>query len=79
VRADADRRRADHDQRRLFLLFFFLDLVGFRSNPYLGIVTFLLLLAVFALGLVLIPLGLWRERRRQRAGLSGRSALARGR
>jgi hypothetical protein len=54
----------------LFLLFFFLDLVGFHSNPYLGIVTFLLLPAVFALALVLIPLGLWRERRRQRAGPS---------
>jgi hypothetical protein len=54
----------------LFLLFFFLDLVGFHSNPYLGIVTFLLLPAVFVVGLVLIPVGLWRERRRRRAGLS---------
>jgi hypothetical protein len=44
----------------LFLLFFFVDLVGFHSNPYLGIVTFLLLPAVFVVGLVLIPVGLWR-------------------
>jgi hypothetical protein len=29
----------------LFLLFFFPDLVGLQSNPYLGIVTFLLLQA----------------------------------
>jgi hypothetical protein len=35
----------------LFLLFFFLDLAGFHSNPYLGIVTFLLLPAVLGLGL----------------------------
>jgi hypothetical protein len=54
----------------LFLLFFFLDLVGFHSNPYLGIVTFLLLPAVLVVGLVLIPMGLWRERRRRQAGLS---------
>lgn len=48
----------------LFLVFFVSDLFGFHTNPYLGIVTFLLLPAVFVLGLLLVPLGLWRVRRR---------------
>jgi hypothetical protein len=52
----------------LFLVFFFLDLAGFHTNPYLGILTFLLLPAVFVAGLLLIPLGLWRARRRALAG-----------
>ena len=52
----------------LFLIFFFLDLAGFHTNPYMGIVTFLLLPAAFVLGLALIPLGVWRERRRLALG-----------
>lgn len=52
----------------LFLLFLFLDLAGLHSNPYLGIVTFLLLPMLFVIGLLLIPFGLWRGRRRTAAG-----------
>jgi hypothetical protein len=52
----------------LFLIFFLLDLAGFHTNPYMGIVTFLLLPAAFVLGLALIPLGVWRERRRLALG-----------
>jgi hypothetical protein len=53
----------------VFLLFVFVELAGwFPPNPYLGIVTFLLLPAVFVVGLVLIPLGLWRARRRRVRG-----------
>lgn len=48
----------------LFLFFFFLDLAGFHTNPYLGIVTFLMLPAFFVFGLLLLPFGIWRERRR---------------
>lgn len=48
----------------LFLLFFFLDLAGFHTNPYLGIVTFVLMPLVFVAGLLLIPFGYWRARRR---------------
>ncbi|HUE85874.1 MAG TPA: NapC/NirT family cytochrome c [Vicinamibacterales bacterium] len=47
----------------LFIVFLVLDLAGFQSNPYLGIISFLLLPAVFVFGLLLIPLGLWRQRR----------------
>ena len=57
----------------LFLFFFFLDLAGFHTNPYLGIVTFLLLPGVFVTGLLLMPLGLWRERRRLAAGAPARA------
>ncbi|HEX5068790.1 MAG TPA: hypothetical protein VFV78_01140 [Vicinamibacterales bacterium] len=51
-----------------FLIFFLLELFGLHSNPYMGIVVYFLLPAVFVLGLLLIPLGIWRDRRRQRAG-----------
>ena len=52
----------------LFLVVFLADLFGLHTNPYLGIVFFLVLPAVFVLGLVLIPLGAWVERRRRAAG-----------
>lgn len=47
-----------------FLIFFFLDLAGFHTNPYLGIFTFVLFPALFVVGLLLIPVGIWRARRR---------------
>jgi nitrate/TMAO reductase-like tetraheme cytochrome c subunit len=40
------------------------ELLGHRSdNPYLGIIFFLILPALFVLGLLLIPFGMWRRRR----------------
>jgi len=54
----------------LFLIFFLLDLFGLHTNPYMGIVFFLILPAVFVFGLLLIPIGWLRDRRRQRAGLA---------
>jgi nitrate/TMAO reductase-like tetraheme cytochrome c subunit len=42
----------------------------FASNPYLGIVQFLILPALMIFGLLLIPLGAWRTRRRIRRGVS---------
>ena len=42
----------------------------FNDNPYLGIIFFLLLPAVFVGGLLLIPVGIWvRHKKLQRAGL----------
>jgi len=38
----------------------------FRPNPYVGILVFLVLPGVFVAGLVLIPLGIYREFRRER-------------
>jgi hypothetical protein len=52
----------------LFLVVFLADLFGLHTNPYIGIVFFLILPGVFVLGLVLIPIGAWFERRRVRTG-----------
>jgi hypothetical protein len=52
----------------LFLTLFVLDLVGFHGGPYVGILAFLIIPGLFLFGLLLIPLGLWRERRRLAAG-----------
>jgi len=50
----------------LFLGLFFMEQVGFHGGPYLGIIAFLIIPALFVLGLVLIPIGYVRERRRRR-------------
>lgn len=52
----------------LFLIVFLADLFGLHTNPYIGIVFFLVLPALFLVGLVLIPLGAWRERRLRALG-----------
>jgi hypothetical protein len=57
----------------LFLVVFLADLFGLHTNPYIGIVFFLVLPAIFLLGLALIPVGVWLERRRRRKGLEARS------
>jgi hypothetical protein len=54
----------------VFVVVFLSDLFGFHTNPYIGILFFLVLPAVFVLGLVLIPFGAWLERRRRAAGKS---------
>jgi hypothetical protein len=41
-------------------------LFGYRPNPYAGIIVFMILPAVFGLGLGLIPLGIYRDFRKQR-------------
>jgi hypothetical protein len=56
----------------LFLTFFLFELLGWtsgHSNPYLGIIFFIILPSIFILGLLLIPLGAWREHRRRLRGL----------
>src|SRR4029434_10543576 len=52
----------------VFIVVLLGDLFGLHTNPYLGIVFFLILPALFVLGLLLIPLGAWVERRRRAAG-----------
>jgi hypothetical protein len=52
----------------LFLTLFVSELFGVHAHPYIGIVFFLVIPAVFVFGLLLIPVGLWRERRRIAAG-----------
>jgi hypothetical protein len=52
----------------LFLIVFLADLFGLHTNPYIGIVFFLILPGLFLVGLALIPIGAWIERRRLAAG-----------
>ena len=53
----------------LFLFVYFLELFAEHTNPYIGMVFFLLMPGLFILGLLLIPFGMWRERRREQRGL----------
>jgi nitrate/TMAO reductase-like tetraheme cytochrome c subunit len=52
----------------LLIVLLGLAFLGGPANPYLGAVTFLVLPALFVLGLALIPVGAWRHRRRQERG-----------
>jgi hypothetical protein len=52
----------------VFLFVFFIELLGFHTNPYTGIVAFLILPGLFVAGLALIPVGMFLERRRQASG-----------
>jgi hypothetical protein len=52
----------------VFLVVFLADLFGMHTNPYIGILFFLILPGIFIFGLILIPLGAWIERRRRDAG-----------
>ena len=54
----------------LFLVLVALEFLGFLQNPYAGIVVFVMVPALFVAGLVLIPVGLWLERRRGGAGVA---------
>jgi hypothetical protein len=51
-----------------FLAFLVLDAFGLLHSPYAGLLGYLLAPAIFVLGLLLIPLGMWREGRRRRRG-----------
>ena len=54
----------------LFLTVFLADLFGLHTNPYVGILFFLVLPGIFLFGLALIPAGAWLDRRRQASGRS---------
>jgi hypothetical protein len=46
------------------------QLLGYVFNPYMGIIIFMILPGIFILGLLLIPLGIYREfRQRRRRGM----------
>ena len=47
---------------------FAFELVGFTGSAYIGILTYLILPVFFLLGLAMIPLGVVRQRRRERRG-----------
>ena len=51
-----------------FLGYLLVEWLGLFDNPYAGLVGFVAIPAMFALGLAIIPLGIWRESRRRRRG-----------
>ncbi|MCP5090957.1 MAG: cytochrome C, partial [Gammaproteobacteria bacterium] len=57
----------------LIVSLFFMQQVGFEGGPYLGILTFLILPAIFVVGLILIPVGVLLYRRRMRRVPGGES------
>ena len=50
----------------LFLALLLLDLLGYLTNPYVGLILFVAVPAGFVAGLLLIPLGAWWAARRRR-------------
>jgi hypothetical protein len=60
----------------LFLALAALGLFGYLRNPYAGIVVFIMVPALFVLGLLLIPLGLWLQRRRRGVEVAAWSTLS---
>ena len=58
----------------VFLAQAVLHLFGSPANPYADIVVFVLLPTVFALGLLMVPLGFWRQRRRPSTPAAGAAA-----
>jgi hypothetical protein len=52
----------------LFLFLLALELAGFLKNPYAGLVVFVMVPFLFVVGLLLIPIGVANERRREARG-----------
>lgn len=55
-----------------------IQMTGFRGGAYLGIVTYMLLPMLFAFGLVLIPVGVWRKRKLDAAAAALHKAVTPG-
>ena len=47
----------------VFLFLIGLEVLGRLTNPYAGLIVFVLVPALFVLGLLLIPFGIWLDRR----------------
>lgn len=50
----------------LIVVLYLMDLLDFFSNPYIGLINYLILPGFFLAGLMLIPIGAWREIHRQK-------------
>ncbi|HVE81811.1 MAG TPA: NapC/NirT family cytochrome c, partial [Myxococcales bacterium] len=56
----------------LFAVLYGVELMGFISGPYVGIIAFVILPTAFVVGLALVPVGLWKDRvKRRRAAAKG--------
>ena len=51
-----------------FITYFVIDSLGLLENPYAGLFGYVFLPGLFILGLLLIPVGMWREGRRRARG-----------
>jgi NapC/NirT cytochrome c family, N-terminal region len=54
----------------IFLALLGLELGGQLTNPYIGLLLFVAIPAVFVFGLLLVPIGIWRQHRRVAAGFA---------
>ena len=54
----------------VFLALAALHLAGLFTNPYIGLLVFVAVPVLFLVGLALIPLGAWRQKRRRSAGVA---------
>jgi hypothetical protein len=52
----------------LFVTLFVMEMLGFEGGPYLGILSYLLLPILVVVGVLLIPLGVWRAKKREARG-----------
>src|SRR5262245_46002338 len=55
-----------------FVFVFFLDVFGVHHNAYLGLAFFVVIPTFFVAGLLMIPAGMWLDRRRRAKGLAPR-------
>jgi hypothetical protein len=53
----------------VFFVLLTLEFSGQLTNPYVGLLVFVAVPAIFVFGLLLIPIGIWRQHRRVAAGL----------
>ncbi|HEX9208305.1 MAG TPA: NapC/NirT family cytochrome c [Steroidobacteraceae bacterium] len=54
----------------LFITLFAIQVTGFRGGPYIGIITYLLLPGIVVAGLILVPVGIWRQKKREAVAAS---------
>jgi hypothetical protein len=54
----------------IFLFLLFIQSIGLLDGPYSGILVFIVVPAFFVVGLLLIPIGRWLERRSRSAGVT---------
>jgi len=54
-----------------FIFLFFIDLTSQHPSPYIGILAYMVVPAFLVFGLVLIPFGIWYDRRKGRKGEEG--------
>jgi NapC/NirT cytochrome c family protein len=55
----------------LIVTILLLDIFGFHTNPYVGLLTYMLLPGVFVFGLILVPVGVLLDRKRRAGGGNG--------